>query len=375
MNICYLANSRFPSERAHMTQIVSMCNAFASCGHTITLLVTDRKTSITEDPETYYGVPISFSIEHVSVIDIANGIERFPRFLRPLLFFIQRISYTLKVRAYLKKNKVSLIYARDEWILYMLSLFTRVPMVWESHEARYTIAARLLVPTLKKMVVISEGIFEAYKKHRISEEKMIVAHDAVDDRFFKELMKRDDSRELLGLPRDARIAMYIGGLESWKGSRTLFEASNLLKNVVVVCVGGKPAEIEIQRKQYPRVMFLGSRPYKMLPDIQQAGDVLIIPNTNTESLGALYTSPLKLFAHLTSNVPIIASAVLSIQNVVTEDEVFFVPPDDPQKLCASIEHVLSHEEEARELRSRAYEKSKHYTWQKRAENILKEIEE
>ena len=43
MKILYLANIRFPSDRAHATQIFNMCNGFASNGADTTLVVADRK--------------------------------------------------------------------------------------------------------------------------------------------------------------------------------------------------------------------------------------------------------------------------------------------------------------------------------------------
>ena len=93
MNICYVANNRFPSERAHMTQMVHMCNAFVLNGHSVTFLVTDRKTSISEDAETFFGVPILFTVDYVPVPDISGRSSHIPHALHPFFFFIQRLFF------------------------------------------------------------------------------------------------------------------------------------------------------------------------------------------------------------------------------------------------------------------------------------------
>jgi hypothetical protein len=59
MNVSYVHNARMPTEKAHGVQIVKMCEAFASLGHTVTLIVTDRGEG---DVFAYYGVKESFSI-------------------------------------------------------------------------------------------------------------------------------------------------------------------------------------------------------------------------------------------------------------------------------------------------------------------------
>ena len=87
MNIWYVSNSRFPSERAHMTHIVHMCNAFADEGHTVTLVVTDRPTTIEERPEAFYGVPLHFSDIRVSVPDMAGRARTIPRFYTRLRIY------------------------------------------------------------------------------------------------------------------------------------------------------------------------------------------------------------------------------------------------------------------------------------------------
>ncbi len=370
MKICYVANSRFPSERAHMTQIVAMCNAFASLGHEVTLLVTDRKTYTTETPEVFFGTKLNFSIVKVSVPDIAGRSETISPTLLPYLFHLQRMVYAYRVIRYATKHPSACLYGRDEWVLWFISLFTKIPLVWESHEARYSFAARRFLRKQFPLIVISEGIRDFYIQKGIPRERILVAHDAVDTRFFAEHFASQKAREMLNITSRRPVVMYIGGLEAWKGSETLFEASKNQDAFETYVIGGREDELEKFRQKYPYVHFLGPRPYRDLPALQQAADVLVIPNTATVTLSALYTSPLKLFSYMTAQRPIVASRIPSITNILNDTEAYFFTADDADDLQHVIKTVIQHPEEAHEKAQRAHEKSLHYTWGKRAEDIL-----
>ncbi len=69
MRIYYVANARIPTEKAHGIQIMSMCEAFASLGHEVTLVVPKRKNTLTDDPFLYNGVAKNFSIEQIATLD------------------------------------------------------------------------------------------------------------------------------------------------------------------------------------------------------------------------------------------------------------------------------------------------------------------
>lgn len=369
MKLYYVANSRFPSERAHMTQIVAMCNAFADCGHEVTLLVTDRKTSITETPEEFFGTKLNFSTVRVSVPDVAGRSETIPSVFLPYVFQVQRMVYAYKVIRYIQRHPSAYLYGRDEWVLWFISLLTKVPLVWESHEARYSFAAKRLLQKRCTLVVISEGIRDYYMRQGIDRGKILVAHDAVDDRFFESPVEKTVAREKIGIRTTKPVVMYIGGLDAWKGAPILFDAAKGQDVFEVFVIGGKPKEIEVFQKTYPHVKFLGARPYRELPILQEAADVLVIPNTATNKLSAEYTSPLKLFAHMTAERPLVVSDVPSIRAILDEQMAYFFTPDDPVSLAKTIIEAISDIEGNSVKSKNAYTKSGQYTWKKRADAI------
>ena len=148
MKIVYCTNSRFPSERAHTTQIVHMCNAFSKLGHEVVLLATDRATSIDKPAEDYYKMNFLFTIEKLSIPDLVKFEKNVPSFLHPFLFTVQRLVYAWRASKRIKSLNTDLVYGRDEWIVFLLSKFQKKQVVWESHEAHYSWPARRLLLSL-----------------------------------------------------------------------------------------------------------------------------------------------------------------------------------------------------------------------------------
>lgn len=166
--------------------------------------------------------------------------------------------------------------------------------------------------------------------------------------------------------------MYIGGLEAWKGAETLCKAAALLvkDEILVVIIGGVDEEIRKFRADYPEVLFLGSHPYRELPQNQQAADILIIPNSAGEEISRRFTSPLKLFAHMVSSRPIVASDLPSIREVLDDSNAAFFKPDSPKELAHAVASVLVDRTLAETLSQNALERATGFTWEKRAQAIL-----
>jgi glycosyltransferase involved in cell wall biosynthesis len=378
MRIAYIANIRFPSERAHAVQIVSMANAFASVGHEVTLHVTSRSTTITEDPEAYYGVSFLFKLIRIRIPDIVGVIHSFPRLLHPYLYALERILFGCACAFRVSPTHYDIVYCRDEWVLACYALLRpRMRIVWESHDgAAGFCARRILFRRDALTVVVSPASRDAYVQLHARPESILVAPGAVDDRFFAPHISQKDARQALGLSRETRpIALYIGGFDQWKGVHTFFEAAALIPHIAFVAIGGKTEELDGLVRQYPTVRFLGPRPYKELPQHQQAADVLVVPNTAQNTHSAMHTSPLKLFAHMTSGIPIVISDIRSLRDILGPDAAFLVPPDNPEALAHTISEVLAHRTDAHERAIRAYAQSQRHSWRARAESITHFIDQ
>ncbi|MDB5244347.1 MAG: hypothetical protein JWN18_217 [Parcubacteria group bacterium] len=359
--IDYIANIRLPTEKAHGAQIIKMCEALSMAGADVRLLVSNRATPITEDAFTYYGVATAFPIERIKV---PNTVQYgMPGFVIQSLFFA--------IRSLRKIRRDALLYSRDDIVLGLLSYVTRQPIVWESHIGSWNFFSRRLVRRALRIVVISEGIRDLYLRNGVDPHKLVVAHDGIDLTTFMRAETKEVARARLGLPQDKRIVMYVGRVDGWKGTSTLLEASKHLNSTtLVVIVGGEPHQVEALRKVFPRVLFVGYRPYRELADNLAAADVVVLPNTAQDKISSHFTSPLKLFGYMASGKPMVATDLPSLREVVPETEAYIVAPDSPIALAAGIRDALVDASGSARRAQAALTRVDKYTWDMRAKTIL-----
>ncbi len=367
--IIYIANIRLPTEKAHGIQIMEMCSAFAKEGIDARLVVPKRFNHIKEDPFIYHDVIENFSISRLPCVDTVKfGKAGFLFEIFSFIFFII-LRYLFVFDA--------IFYTRDESVALFLRILGK-KVVWEGHRGEKNIIIRLLIKIKVKMVLISNGLHDLYKRMGASPAHMIVAPDAADVERFDIDISIADARKKLGLPLDKKIILYKGGMFSWKGPGTLAKSVADIKhsNFLIVFIGGTEKDVAAFNQEFstvPNILVLGNRPRQETPIYQKAADVLIIPNSAKDDISKLYTSPMKLFGYMASGRPIIASDLPSIREILDESNSFFFLPDDHVSLAGMIDSVLNDQDEARKRSQIALEQVRQYSWKNRAQNILKFI--
>lgn len=366
MKFLYIANIRLPTEKAHGIQIMEMCSAFFDQGLEVELVVPKRKNIITDDPFEYHDIKRVFSIRKLPCLDLV----RFGR----MGFLVELFSFTASIIWYSASIKDTVFYTRDELIALVLYLIGK-KVVWEGHTGQKNLVVRMLIRLQVPIVVITEALKELYISLGVIPSKIIVAPDGADiGRFDIPITQREARREL-GLPLDKKIVLYKGHLYERKGAHTLASAAQSLKAMDVVCVfiGGTETDIESFRNEFggcDNILILGNKSRKETPIYQKAADLLVIPNSAKDDVSKLYTSPMKLFGYMASGVPIVASNLPSLREIIDDSLVYFFTPDDPKSLSEVIEYALGEYEEAKKKGRAALALAEQYSWQKRAKSIL-----
>lgn len=364
MNILYLANIRMPTEKAHGVQIAKACEAFAAAGADVELVVPRRYTPIVEDPFAYYGITTSFPIRFLRTPDVVRSFGR-------LGFLLQILFFGIAAARYARTKTYDVVYGRDEHVLFLALLLGTKRAVWESHDGAWNFSARYVARRAERIVVVTHAQKKFYSERGIAAGKILAMSNGVDVNAFVHTENRESARRRLGIPADTFLALYAGAFGGWKGTDTLFEASNLLPpDVRVAVIGGYPEQVLPLKEKYPNVIFAGERPYRELPANLAAGDVLILPNTGRDPVSVSFTSPLKLLAYMAAGKPIVASDLPSVRELVGDTAALLVEPDNPHALAAGIEQVAGDKELADRLAQHALKRVRGFDWKTRAERLL-----
>lgn len=364
--IFYIADIRFPTERAHGIQIAEMCSAFSVCGADVELVIPQRQNSINTDPFLYYDKPRIFSIKKLPCFSLLK--------LGRIGYFLQQVSFSFFVICYLLKKR-GVFYTRDFFLALTLRLVAK-RVVWEGHRGERGFLVKILLHLRVKVVVISLGLRDLYIRLGARPENIFVSPDGVNIRRFLIDATKEESRKRVGLG-PGLVVLYTGHLYNWKGADTLANAARLLpKDVSVYFVGGTEQDKAVFREKYGQarnIKILGNKPHNEIPFFLNSADILVIPNSAKYIISKLYTSPLKLFEYMASGRPIIASNLPSIREVLDESNAFFFNPDDPEDLARTLNQILNNSHEAVTRARRAQIKVLAYSWEARAKKIIKFI--
>ncbi len=369
--------NRFPAEKAASLFAAKSAEAFAKEeGVSVTLVVPRRFFRSQSDPYSYYDVERNFSVVYVPVLDLL-----WLPFLHFVSFWIGYITFSVSTIMYLlvKSRQPDVVYSNESLPLFLAS-FVRQNTFYEMHdfpESKFGLF-RVFMRRMKWILA-----HNSWKKRKaielfgLRESNILMLPNAVDIKKFHLSLPKEEVRAKLGLPMEKKIVVYTGHLYEWKGGDTLALATHELpEDYLVVFVGGARADIERVKAQAAadKVLFVGVKPHGDIPMWQAAADVLVLPNSAKEKISAYYTSPMKLFEYMASERPIVASKIPSIEEIITDKEVFFVESDDQRSLAHGIIEAVTNHQQSTSKTGAAFQKVQLFDWSIRAQKILEFIE-
>lgn len=367
-------HGRFPSEKAAAIFAAKDAEAFAEEGIEVVLIAPRRITRSAEDAFDYYKIRRNFRIAYLPVVDLM-----FLPFAPTFFFWVSFISFSLSSFFYLLFRAVrhDIVYSNEPLPLFLASF--AFPLTFYEMQDFPESKIKLFGLMLRRIAFIS--VSNRWKKEEmekvfsVASRKMLYEPNAVDFSEFDIAMEKEEARRKLSLPLDKKIIVYTGHLYGWKGVDTLALAARELPDEYrVFFVGGTPedqARFRTAHGDCRNVAIVGLKPHSEIPLWQKAADLLVLPNTAKERISRYYTSPMKLFEYMASKRPIIASRIPALAGLVDERSVVFFEPDDPNKLAEAIKNTCANAELAESISSRAYELAKEFTWEKRAQRILR----
>lgn len=372
MKIIYIVNTLMPTDKAHGYQISKVCEKLSELGNDVTLWVPDRKNHVADDLFEYYGIKRNFELEKIPCPDVIF----LGHYIGALAFYMQTLFFSVKLLIK-KLDKDSLIYSRDVIPVWIFKL-RGFNVVYNAHnwsKKRKWFLKTFLNKDLK-IVCNSEGTRKQIAQDGFS--NSVAIPNGVELREFKNLGDKLEIRKNLGLPAQKKIVMYVGHLYEWKGVDIILRSAKFLDNkedIIFVIIGGDKIErggyeAKIADENIKNVLFLGHKLKKEIPRYLASADILLLPNTSTTNESIMFTSPIKMFEYMASGVPIVASDMPSIREVLSDNTAFFVKAGSHIDLSKGIKRVLDDTDFGKRISSYALKVVKKYTWDEHACKLI-----
>lgn len=255
----------------------------------------------------------------------------------------------------------------------------RIAQTPQEIEGQYRIDGEFKVMQLADRIIAATQAEESQLEflYGVKPNKIAVIPPGVEiSRFYP--ISCDEAKEVIGIPKENRLLLFVGRIEPLKGVDILIQALALMKRNGVfersphnlAIIGGDPdASPESMTAEMTRlkklsadlglndlVLFLGKRDQETLPYYYSAAEVLIMPS-HYESFGMVALEA------MACGTPVVASQVGGLAFLVKDGVTgFVVPGGEPELLADTLTRLICEPELRRKLGRQAAEYARNYSW-------------
>lgn len=194
---------------------------------------------------------------------------------------------------------------------------------------------------------------------------MIEIPNGINVEEFEVPYSKEDARRVLGLRPDSKVVLYLSALYELKGPHILLKAIPKVvehhRDAFFVFVGG--GDVEKYRKmardlgieKYTRFTGYIEESAKLL--YYKAADIFVLPSIEKfESFGLVNLEA------MASGLPVVASKIGGVPDVIGDDSGILVPPRNPNALAEAIIYLLDNESERKKMGENARLRARKYSW-------------
>ena len=387
MRVLYVSRHSFPNDRAYSVQIAHTCHALAKRGAEVSLYVGKMRRPSPAGCMEFFGLDLPDTLS-VHVVRNPPWVRRRRKLDKNLFIARMRLICLTKFR----KGPV-FMYSRHEPVLAGMPRKKGGPfLVFEAHELKH-------LAVLERARALGRGPDDAKTQVRLNRTRSLEARAlrnvhgiaCITHGLAREIAQTFNptcpvhvipsgvlTRHAQPVEKDIDV-VYCGRLNPWKGVDTLIEAMRWLPGYRLTVVGGVDdrcldraralaAELDVSG----RIDFPGYVPYQEVWGYLDRARVAVLPTRGGEyAIADRYTSPMKLLEYMMCGVPVVASDLPPIREVLQDGVTAkLVTPNSPKALAEGMLALLKDEPLARQIAGRARERALHYTWENRAQKII-----
>jgi glycosyltransferase involved in cell wall biosynthesis len=272
--------------------------------------------------------------------------------------------YNIRLFLILLFRKANILVANDLDTLlanYLVTLFRKRKLVYDSHEyftgvpeiinrpfvkASWERIEKWIFPKLQVIYTVNESIAKLYKDQYGKEIKVI---RNVSNKLEQSAKK---TREDLGLPLDKKIIILQGaGINIDRGAEEAVQAMQYVDHAIFLIIGSGDV-IEILKEMVTelhldeKVSFLGKLPFKQMIQYTQVADLGLTLDKDT-NINYRYSLPNKVFDYIQAGIPVLASNLVEVANVVKSYQVGdIVESHDPLAIAKKMTEMLDDSKKA-----------------------------
>ena len=366
-SLCYVSPSKLKSIEANLIHVIFQCNAF---------------TNYLNDVDVFLDTELSSTQIHTHIENEFGKLSKDISWVRSMRVSKFR-QFNIAVSALLHSSmkKYDLIVSRNLIFSFLISFFRShifefhtIPTGW-----RGLLFSKVIKSQNVTLVCISNGLKQdVCQKYGVAIEKIKVFHDAATD-----VSQNEKCCNRLDNNAKAFSVGYFGHLHTGRGIEIIEALARHYDDVQFNVYGGDPDAVDRRRaKNYlcGNIQFHGHVSYLEARRLMRQQNVLLLPyqretflndgNTNTSN----WMSPLKLFEYMSSSVPLVASDLSVLREVITDNiNCILAEPDQLSDWISALERLKNDSGLSEKLAKNAFEKYKReYSWEARAKRFLLE---
>lgn len=296
--------------------------------------------------------------------------------------------YNLRLFFLLLSRPADLLVSNDLDTLlpnYLVHKIKRIPIVFDSHEY-FTETPELvdrpkvqrvwkwiektIVPKLKNCITVNASIADLFEKKYHIPFKVV--------RNIPQRRENIDipNRKELGLPEDKNIVLLQGsGINVQRGAEEAVEAMQYIENTILLIVGGGDVlpllkKMVIDLKLEKKVMFVARQSPEKLFGYTVNADIGLTIDKDT-NINYRFSLPNKLFDYIHAGVPVLASPLVELKNIIEYYEVGeFICSHDPHHIAEVINKMLSDNALMKKYKLNTAKASAELNWEKEKNTLI-----
>ncbi len=246
-------------------------------------------------------------------------------------------------------------------------LFTEVPELINRKFVKnfWTKIEKHILPKLKNTYTVCRSIANIYNK-KYGTNFCVVRNIPVCN----------NNKNITKNNSDKKIIIYQGAVNIGRGLKEIINAMQFIDNAILLIIGDGDIlqdlkKIVTTKKLSNKIEFKGKIPFDKLKEITQTADLGISLEQNL-GLNYYYALPNKIFDYIHSGIPVLASDLPEIRNIIKKYNVGELVNDfSTEALSTKINNLLNNDEKLNIYKQNTKLAAKELCWQTEEKNILK----